>query len=220
MDDEKARQRLVSEIAREAAATARWTGRARFQPRVMAALAAVPRHRFVTERDRPVAYENRPLAIGHGQTISQPYIVAVMTDLLDLAATDRVLEIGTGSGYQTAVLARLAGQVYSIESVPALADQARRRLADLGCQPVHLRVGDGFRGWPEAAPFDAIIVTAAPTAIPAALAAQLAVGGRLVVPVGAAGDTQMLFRCVKAADGHLDTEAKLPVAFVPMLPAA
>jgi protein-L-isoaspartate(D-aspartate) O-methyltransferase len=220
MDIGEEHQRLLREIAEDAVETARWTGRRAFATRVMDAMAAVPRHLFVTNRQRAAAYDNRPLPIGHGQTISQPYIVAVMTDLLDLAPTDRVLEIGTGSGYQTAVLHQLAAFVVSIECVPELAEQARRRLAALGCDRVRVQIGDGFRGCPEEAPFDAIIVTAAPPAIPQPLVDQLKPGGRLVVPVGAAGDTQMLYRCVKAADGRVEAEPKLPVAFVPMVPAA
>lgn len=213
-----ARRRLVEIIEAEARQTASWTGRPRFSERVMAALAAVPRHEFVADREQASAYDNRPLTIGHGQTISQPYIVAVMTDLLDLGPDDRVLEIGTGCGYQAAVLAAVAGQVYSLEVIPALAEAAHQRLERLGYSNVHVRVGDGYAGWLEQAPFDAIIVTAAPPAIPDALAAQLAPGGRLVLPVGAAGDTQMLYRCVREAGGSLTQEQKLPVAFVPMVP--
>lgn len=216
----EARRRLVEIIEAEARQTASWTGRPRFSERVMAALAAVPRHEFVPDREQASAYDNRPLAIGHGQTISQPYIVAVMTDLLDLGPDDRVLEVGTGCGYQAAVLAAVAGQVYSLEVVPALAEAARRRLERLGYGNIHVRVGDGYAGWLEQAPFDAIIVTAAPREVPDALAQQLAPGGRLVIPVGAAGDTQMLYRCVREADGSLTKEQKLPVAFVPMVPGS
>lgn len=209
---------LLRQIADDAAETASWTGRAVLSPRVMDAMRRVPRHAFVAETDQRFAYDNRPLAIGFGQTISQPYIVAVMTELLDLAPEDRVLEVGTGSGYQTAVLARLARMVYSLEVVPELAVAARRRLANLGNTNVAIRESDGFEGWPEQAPFQAIIVTAAPTAIPPALVEQLAIGGRLVVPVGPAGDSQMLYRCCKRADGSLQMVRKLPVAFVPMVP--
>jgi protein-L-isoaspartate(D-aspartate) O-methyltransferase len=169
---------------------------------------------------RNVAYDNRPLSIGFGQTISQPYIVAVMTDLLDLAPEDRVLEIGTGSGYQTAVLAHLARKVYSIELVPELAATAADLLARLGCNNVQMRQGDGYAGWPQAAPFDAIIVTAAPPDIPPALVDQLHIGGRLVIPIGEPGETQFLYRCVKRPDGTLERSCMLPVAFVPMLPAS
>jgi protein-L-isoaspartate(D-aspartate) O-methyltransferase len=179
----------------------------------------VPRHLFVPRGERDYAYINRPLAIGYGQTISQPFIVAVMTDLLDLAPSDRVLEIGTGCGYQTAVLAKLAGHVYSIEVVAELAAEAARRLRELGYANVTCRHGDGYGGWPEQVPFDAIIVTAAPPRIPDALVAQLKTGGRLVIPLGLAHDTQMLCRCVKTDDGSLFREDKLPVAFVPMVEA-
>lgn len=215
----RAQQRLLEEIAREAGETACWTGRAAFSDKVMRAMARVPRHEFVPLPERPFAYDNRPLAIGHGQTISQPYIVAVMTDLLDLAPTDKVLEIGTGCGYQAAVLAELAARVVSLEVVPDLAEQARRRLTRLGYGNIDVHCGDGFRGCPNEAPFDAIIVTAAPAELPPALAEQLEIGGRLVIPIGPRGDTQMLYRCVKQADGTLLEEPKLPVAFVPMVPS-
>ena len=215
----RAQQRLLEEIAREAGETACWTGRAAFSDKVMRAMARVPRHEFVPLPERPFAYDNRPLAIGHGQTISQPYIVAVMTDLLDLAPTDKVLEIGTGCGYQAAVLAELAARVVSLEVVPDLAEQARRRLARLGYGNIDVHCGDGFRGCPKEAPFDAIIVTAAPAELPPALAEQLDVGGRLVIPIGPRGDRQMLYRCVRQADGMLLEEPKLPVAFVPMVPS-
>jgi protein-L-isoaspartate(D-aspartate) O-methyltransferase len=215
---DRARQRLLDEIVNEAAETASLTGRAAFSDRVMQAIARVPRHEFVPLSERPFAYDNRPLAIGHGQTISQPYIVAVMTDLLDLEPSDKILEIGTGCGYQAAVLAELAARVVSLEVVPELAAQARSRLSRLGYENVEVRVGDGFRGCPDQAPFDGIIVTAAPNDLPPALPDQLTVGGRLVIPIGPRGDTQMLYRCFKEADGSLSKERKLPVAFVPMLP--
>ncbi len=188
-----------------------------YSNRVMRAMARVPRHEFVPEREMPYAYANRPLGIGHGQTISQPYIVAVMTDLLDLRGNDRVLEVGTGCGYQAAVLAETAGHVYTIEFVPELAELARVRLQRLGYRNVTVRGGDGYGGWPEEAPFDAIIVTAAPPEIPPVLVEQLVTGGRMVIPVGLRNETQMLYRCVKEADGTLSKETKLPVAFVPMV---
>ncbi len=213
-----ARDHLLRQIAADAAETAAWTGRPAFSAPVMQAIAHVPREAFVAPADRAFAYENRPLGIGFGQTISQPFIVALMSDLLDLKPSDRVLEIGTGCGYQSAVLAELANEVLSLELVPELAAAAQRRLHHLGCERVHVRQGDGFRGWPEAAPFDAIIVTAAPEVLPPALPAQLAPGGRLVIPIGPRGNSQMLWRCVKQPDGSLETERKLPVAFVPMLP--
>jgi protein-L-isoaspartate(D-aspartate) O-methyltransferase len=216
-DFAEARRRLLEEIEAEALQTRGWTGRGAYSDRVMAAMAAVPRHEFVMPEDLAVAYVNRPLAIGHGQTISQPYIVAVMTDLLDLAPTDRVLEIGTGCGYQAAVLAEVAGRVYTVEIVRQLAEETRRRLHRLGYGTIETRIGDGYQGWPEEAPFDAVIVTSAPPEIPEALVEQLKPGGRMVVPIGDRNETQMLYRGVKRADGTLDMERKLPVAFVPMV---
>lgn len=214
---EKARRRLLDEIKAEARSTKNWTGRAEFSDRVTAAMAKVERHLFVPVEDVDCAYINRPRPIGHGQTISQPYIVAVMTDLLDLDKNDRVLEIGAGSGYQAAVLAEVAGYVYSIETVEALAASARRRLKSLGYANIEIRCGDGYQGWEEQAPFDAVIVTAAPEYIPQALIEQLKVGGRMVIPVGRAHDTQILYRGVKEEDGTLTTTRTLPVAFVPMV---
>jgi protein-L-isoaspartate(D-aspartate) O-methyltransferase len=168
------RQELLDEIAADAAATARNTGRARFAPRTMAAMARVPREKFVRAGDEDNAFLNLPLPIGHGQTISQPYIVALMTDLLDLAGGERVLEIGTGSGYQAAILSGLAREVFSIEVVPELAFEAGAKLARLGYRNVTVRAGDGAKGWPEKAPFDAIIVTAAAgEGVPPDLVAQL-----------------------------------------------
>jgi len=213
----KAHERLLGEIEAEARETRSWTGRDRFSERVMAAMARVPRHEFVPEWERGAAYVNRPLGIGHEQTISQPYIVAVMTDLLDLEPYDRVLEIGTGCGYQAAVLSEVAGRVYSVEVVSELAEDARNRLQALGYANVEVMNGDGYQGWPEKAPFDAIMVTAAPTAIPEALVDQLKRGGRMVIPVGRRNETQTLIRCVKQADGTIVRETKLPVAFVPMV---
>jgi protein-L-isoaspartate(D-aspartate) O-methyltransferase len=221
MDEQQltlARERLLEEIAAEARHTADLTGRAVLSPLVMATMARVPRHEFVPAPDQALAYINRPLSIGHGQTISQPYIVAIMTDLLDLNENDRVLEVGCGSGYQAAVLAEIAEDVYSVEVVPELAEEARLRLARLNYTNVHIRVGDGYAGWPDQAPFDAIIVTSAPPFIPDALVDQLKTGGRLVIPVGKPGETQTLYRCERMADGSLVSSSKLPVAFVPMVP--
>jgi protein-L-isoaspartate(D-aspartate) O-methyltransferase len=217
--DAAAQRRLIDEVITETAQTASWTGRERLSGAVLAALAAVPRHAFVPRCETLFAYENRPLGIGFGQTISQPFIVAIMSELLDLTPGDRVLEVGTGSGYQSAVLAELAAHVFSIEVIADLAEEAMQRFAALGITNIAVRLGDGFAGWPEEAPFEAIIVTAAPTEIPPALVAQLAIGGRLVIPVGPAGETQMLYRCVKRYDGSLEQVPRLPVAFVPMLPA-
>ena len=216
-DDRGALRRLLDEIALETEETAVWTGRSRIADRVMAALARVPRAAFVPTLEKPFAFVNRPLGIGYGQTISQPYIVAIMTELLDLGGDERVLEIGTGSGYQAAVLGLLADRVFSVEVVPQLAHDARLRLQRLGYTNIEIRDGDGWQGWPAHAPYDAIIVTAAPTEVPAALTAQLRTGGRLVIPVGPHGEAQMLYRGVKRADGTLAMERKLPVAFVPMV---
>jgi protein-L-isoaspartate(D-aspartate) O-methyltransferase len=182
--------------------------------RVLAALQEVPRHLFVLPGEQSQAYEDHPLPIGSGQTISQPYVVALMTALAAVGPQARVLEIGTGSGYQAAVLSRLAGEVYSIEIVPDLAGRALGALARLGYDNVHVRIGDGYRGWPEAAPFDAIVLTAAPPSVPPPLIAQLAAGGRMVVPVGEHEQDLMLL--VRQADGTVRQEKILPVRFVPM----
>jgi protein-L-isoaspartate(D-aspartate) O-methyltransferase len=176
----------------------------------------VQRHLFVPPLQRAYAYENRPLPIGHGQTISQPYIVALMTELLGVKPGDRVLEIGTGSGYQAAVLAELGAEVYTIEIVEPVGLAGAQALREAGYGRVKTRIGDGYAGWPEAAPFDAVIVTAAPAAIPAPLVAQLKTGGRMVVPVGAAHETQQLMVGVKRADGTLEERRTLPVRFVPL----
>lgn len=210
-----ARRQMVAEVADSAAETAHYTGRAALAPRVMAALGKVERHRFVPTALAPRAYLNRPLPIGDDQTISQPFIVALMTDLLELSGGERVLEIGTGSGYQAAVLAELGAQVFSVEIVPALAKAARQKLDDAGYRNVAVRLGDGWAGWPEHAPFDGIIVTAAPERIPQALLDQLRPGGRLVIPVGSSGWTQELVLVVKQQDGSVTRRRILPVAFVP-----
>ena len=182
---------------------------------VLAAMARVPRHLFVPEDVQPFAYEDRPLPIGRDQTISQPYIVAYMTEMLRVSKTDTVLEIGTGSGYQAAVLSGLVREVLSIEIEPELADRARRVLAENGYRNVQVRTGDGYRGWPERAPFERIIVTAAPPQIPGALVDQLAAGGRMVVPVGTA--LQEMVIVTKRADGTVSQERTIGVRFVPMV---
>jgi protein-L-isoaspartate(D-aspartate) O-methyltransferase len=176
----------------------------------------VPRHLFVPEGQRDAAYDDRPLPIGHGQTISQPFIVALMTDLINVRRSDTVLEIGTGSGYQAAVLSPLAGKVYSIEIIPALGKRAATRLAQLRFRNVEVKVGDGYYGWPEHAPFDGIVVTAAASHIPPPLVAQLAEGGRMVIPVGGAFATQFLMLVEKQRDGSITTRQLLPVGFVPL----
>lgn len=210
-------RQMLDAIAEDAADTARLTGRKALSAPVMAAMAKVRRDRFVPEKEAPYAYVNRPRPIGHGQTISQPFVVALMTDLLDLAPGDRVLEIGTGSGYQAAVLAEIGAKVFTIEVVEALAAKAAEALRKEGYGTVEVRFGDGYKGWPEEAPFDAVIVTAAPEKIPDALVAQMKPGARMVVPVGRQGDAQALYRCVKRDDGELDCRNVLPVAFVPMV---
>ena len=182
-------------------------------PRVLAALRSVPRHLFVPEALRLQAYDDTPLLIGEEQTISQPYIVGFMSEAIHPQPADRVLEVGTGSGYQAAVLASIVAKVFTIEILPALAEGARQRLADLGYRNVTTRTGDGFRGWPEEAPFDAIIVTAAPETVPSPLLDQLKLGGRLVIPIGT--DDQRLVRVIRTARGY-DRETLLPVRFVPM----
>ena len=184
--------------------------------RVLAAMLKVPRHQFVPRDQQHAAYEDRPLPIGFGQTISQPYIVAFMTEALALGPSDTVLEIGTGSGYQAADLAELAGEVYTIEIVPELAERARRTLAALGYHRVTVRHGDGYAGWPERAPFTRIIVTAAPEALPQALVDQLAIGGIMVVPVGPRSGDQEL-RILRKTERGVVTERSLPVRFVPMV---
>ncbi len=174
----------------------------------------VPRHLFVPKMSRIAAYEDHPLSIGYGQTISQPYIVGFMTEAALLQAEDKVLEIGTGSGYQAAVLAELVDKVYTIEIVQPLAEQAEERLKDQGYANIFVRYGDGYKGWPEEAPFDAIVVTAAPNTIPQELVNQLKVGGRMVIPVGSF--YQELYRITKTKEG-IKKESLLPVRFVPMV---
>jgi protein-L-isoaspartate(D-aspartate) O-methyltransferase len=179
-------------------------------------MAAIPRHHFVPSEQASFAYENRPLAIGQGQTISQPFIVALMTDMLDLQAGDIVLEIGTGSGYQAAVLARLVHQVYSVETLPPLAQTARAQLEQLGHRNVEILMGDGHQGWAEHAPYDAIMVTAATPAVPPSLLEQLKTGGRLMIPLGRPHATQELTLITKDTAGRINRQGVLPVAFVPL----
>jgi len=187
-------------------------------PLVLRAMREVPRHKFVPVAQKAAAYEDRPLPIGYGQTISQPYIVALMTELLDLQRTHRVLEIGTGSGYQAAILAKLAGQVYSIEIVPALAESARAALAGEGIKNVLVRVGDGYLGWPDQAPFDRILLTAAPSEIPLVFYDELKPGGRIVAPVGGNPFDQQLIVIDKDEKGGIARRSVIPVRFVPMVP--
>jgi protein-L-isoaspartate(D-aspartate) O-methyltransferase len=208
---------LVREIEAEMQATASYTGRPHLAPRVRAALLAVHREAFVPAALRAEAYANHPLRIGHGQTISQPYIVALMTELLDPAPDNVVLEVGTGSGYQAAVLAALVRHVYSVEVIPALSEQAQAVLTQQGVGNVTLRTGDGASGWPEHAPYDGIIVTAAGPTVPPALIAQLRPGGRMAIPLGKPHSDQMLTLIVKDADGGVTRKDVLPVAFVPLV---
>jgi len=214
MDDKQA---LIAEIETDTAETARLTGRKTLSPRVLAAMKKVRREAFVPETEAALAYVNAPLPIGSGQTISQPFIVAIMTELLDIAPEQTVLEIGTGSGYQAAILAELARQVWSVEVVPELAEGARAALAKEGYRNVEVRCSDGALGWPEHAPFDAIIVTAAAASIPPALLAQLKPGGRMIVPVGAAFETQSLTLIEKSAAGEIKQHEVMAVAFVPLV---
>jgi len=209
------RRAMVEDIERMVRATSRSIGKSRLDDAVMRAMAEVPRHEFVPPEYRVLAYANRPLPIGEGQTISQPYLVALMTDHAAVDADSVVLEIGTGSGYQAAVLAEIAAEVYTIEIVEPLGRRAAATLERLGYDNVSVRIGDGYVGWPEAAPFDAIIVTAAPEEVPTPLIEQLAPGGRLVIPVGAPGSTQSLRVLEKDAAGQITERDVLPVAFVP-----
>ena len=192
-------------------------GKTELVERVMAAMMRVPRHAFVPASQRFRAYDNGALSIGHGQTISQPYIVALMSDLLGTEPDHVVLEVGTGSGYQTAVLSLLCATVYSMDLIAALTEEAAERLAQLGFSNVHVRNGNGYEGWPEHAPYDGIIVTAAATHIPGALVDQLKPGGRLVIPVGQPHMRQELLLLSKDMQGHTDVRDILGVAFVPMI---
>ena len=202
-----ARKRMVAE---QLAAP----GRDIKNPRVLQAMTAVPRHEFVPEAHRAEAYRDHPLPIGHDQTISQPYIVAFMTEQLDPKPTDRVLEIGTGSGYQAAVLSGLVAEVYSIEIIEPLARQAEATCQRLGYKNVKIKAGDGYQGWPEFAPFDAIIVTCAPEKIPQPLIDQLKEGGRMIIPVGKSYDQKLYF--LEKRENKIKQRAVLPVRFVPM----
>jgi protein-L-isoaspartate(D-aspartate) O-methyltransferase len=207
---------MVEEVAADVAATSAYTGSTALSPQVIAAMEKVERHRFVPAGLVALAYLNRPLPIGHGQTISQPYIVALMSDLMKVKPGDKVLEIGTGSGYQAAILAEMVGSVYSIEIVEPLGKEADERLRSLGYRNVQTKVGDGYYGWPEAAPFDAIMVTAAASHVPPPLIKQLKPGGRMVIPLGTHFMTQSLMLVEKQPDGSVTTRQILPVRFVPL----
>ena len=209
--------RMLDDIRDEVRFTQPWTGREALDARVMDALAKVPRDAFVPEELKPAAFSNGPLPIGHGQTISQPFIVALMTDLLAPQPEHKVLEVGTGSGYQTAVLAGLCAFVYSIDLVPDLTEAAAERLAKMGHRNVRTTTRNGYQGWPEQAPFDGIIVTAAAPYVPDALVEQLKPGGRLVIPVGLPYGRQELMLLTKHAQGETESRSVLEVAFVPLV---
>lgn len=211
------RQQLIAHIKDDIQKHVDYLGKDHLDSAVITAIAKVPRHEFVPEKYRHQSYKNRALPIGYGQTISQPSTVAIMTDLLQLKKTDRVLEIGTGSGYQAAILAELVAEVYSIEIVEGLAKQARLDLDRLGYQHIHTRHGDGYYGWQSQQPFDAIIVTATASHIPSALIKQLKTGGRMILPVGGRFMLQHLVLVTKHAEDNIITQQILPVKFVPLL---
>jgi protein-L-isoaspartate(D-aspartate) O-methyltransferase len=211
------RERMLDQIDRMMQLTADRTGRQRLAPCVRQAMARVPRHRFVPQAEQPWAYADRALPIGEGQTISQPFIVALMTELLQPEAADRVLEVGTGSGYQAAVLAHCVARVFTIEIVRALGERAAALLSELGYRNVEVRIGDGYLGWPDAAPFDRIIVTAAPDHVPQPLIDQLKPGGRMVVPIGPRDLDQNLVLITKDPAGQTVKENEIPVRFVPLV---
>jgi protein-L-isoaspartate(D-aspartate) O-methyltransferase len=213
---DKARQALLEEITHDVRDTAQYLNRRALDERVMRALASVPRHEFVPATKRASAYENRPVAIGYGQTISQPYIVAIMTDLVEPRPGCRAYELGTGSGYQAAILGELCENVFTAEIVEPLGNAARTRLERLGYANVDVRVGDGYYGWPEHAPFDVIVVTAVASHIPPPLIEQLKPGGHMVLPVGTRFTAQQLVLVSKAPDGNITARQILPVAFVPL----
>ncbi len=212
---ESQRQAMIDEL-RENSRLSEQYGAPPISERTLAVLGQVPRHEFVPDDQKRYAYENRPLPIGARQTISQPYIVALMSDLADVTKNDTVLEVGTGSGYQAAVLSELAGRVYTIEIVGMLGRRAANTLKRLGYNNVTARVGDGYAGWPDQAPFDAILVTAAPEKVPEPLIEQLAVGGRMVIPVGAENEVQILQVLTKEEDGLVVVSHVIAVRFVPL----
>jgi protein-L-isoaspartate(D-aspartate) O-methyltransferase len=217
-DFDALRQAMVEVISAYALVSADHTSREQFDERVMAAMAGVPRHLYVPPELQPVAYANIPLPIGHGKTISQPFIVALMTDLLDLESSDKVLEVGTGLGYQAAVLAELAGEVYTVEILEELGGDGEGRLRAAGYSHVRTRIGNGSLGWPEHAPFDKIMVTAAPELIPSMLIEQLKPGGRMVIPAGLE-DQQQLLLVEKNAGGRVASSEIIPVLFSRLITA-
>jgi len=209
---------MVAQVDAMYAETRSETGFAAMSPAVRAALGKVERHRLVAASQASAAYRNQPLSIGSGQTISQPYIVALSTDLLQLDSNSKVLDVGTGSGYQAAVLAEIAARVFSIELIPSLGAEARKRLQALGYGNIEVTIGDGYKGWPGKAPFDGIVVTAAAPRVPQPLLDQLRPGGRMVIPLGDEGDMQWLTLVTRRADGGYDEKRVLPVRFVPLVP--
>jgi protein-L-isoaspartate(D-aspartate) O-methyltransferase len=210
------RDQMIRLIEADVRSTSHYLKQSSLDPRVFEAMAKVPRHEFVPPQVIDKAYQNRPLPIGHGQTISQPYIVAIMTDLLDVEPDHRILEIGTGSGYQAAVLAEIGARVWSIEIIEALGIQVKTRLPRLGYDQVEVRLGDGYYGWPEHAGFDAIIVTAAASHVPPPLLQQLKPGGKMIIPVGNQFSTQQLVLITRGEDDEFITRQVLPVRFVPL----
>jgi protein-L-isoaspartate(D-aspartate) O-methyltransferase len=215
-DVQQRRMGMLDQIDETMQETAGYTGVAQLSAPVRAALARVPRHEFVPPEMREHAYLNRPLPIGSDQTISQPYIVALMTELAAVGPGARVLEVGTGSGYQAAVLAEIVEHVYTVEIIEDLGRRAQQTLRRLGYANVTVRIGDGYHGWPEQAPFDAILVTAAPESVPQPLIDQLKPGGRLVIPVGRQGEAQSLQVVTRDASGRVGVRDVLPVGFVPL----
>ncbi len=208
---------LITEIRNDVRRTRHFVGKDALDEEVLSALTRVPRQEFVPDSLRDFAYENRPLSIGHGQTISQPYIVALMTDMLAIKPAHRVLEVGTGSGYQSAVLAEMGAEVYTLEVVAELSSAAQNRLVRLGYREIYYRVGDGYQGWPEEAPYDSIIVTAAAPFLPEALVEQLRPAGRMAIPIGQPHSNQNLIQVVKDVQGRATMTKVLPVVFVPMV---
>ena len=217
---ERDRQQMIADIESGIAVTRMMTGRDHFNPRVMDAMRQVPREDFVPADMRHAAFRDGALPVGHGQTISQPYIVALMTDLLDLTKDSVVLEIGTGTGYQAAILSQLVRQVYTIEKIPELAEAAQRRLGAMGYGNVEARCSDGYLGWPEKAPFDGIVVTAAAADVPPALLDQLGPSGRMVIPIGLPYMHQELILITRDRQGETERSSILGVAFVPLVKGA
>jgi len=213
---QKQRESMVEAIENDVRETSLYLNRESLNEQVLEVLSRVPRHEFVPSDQKSYAYQNRPLPIGHGQTISQPYIVAIMTDLLKLQPRQRVLEIGTGSGYQAAILAELVNKVFTIEIIEPLGREASNRLQRLGYNNVETKLGDGYYGWEQQAPFDAIVVTAAASHVPPPLMQQLKPGGRMIIPVGGRFSVQQLLLVEKNSQGRIITRQILPVRFVPL----